>query len=337
MNVLCKIGVGAVAVLALAGCVPATSVGDSAGGAGTGVVYFVAHGGGYVGEARVTTNSAGKVTDAVLNEWQGPSGWATFTAMKNGSSTSNDTFTAGQMVRFKMAGKADGYCYFYYNSGNQDWIEVVVPATGSFSAPNSTTLVTSGQFDKLMAKPLYGEAYAVACRAVDEGTDSTAVQNVTVAADLTKTGISTAISHYGMLNKNNSAATYMSPSASSIGYRLNAKALQEFFKAHPDADYRTATTITVSKAVEGTTTYYPAFAKDSKSKTKLRELLDSASVAVPSAYTAASDALWKVSGIGKETYDGVSGATYSDFPSYALELQQAYLQAKAGGSIKSLN
>ena len=44
----------------------------------TATKYFVAHQGGYIGEATVTIDSNGKVKSASLVEWQGPGGWAEY-------------------------------------------------------------------------------------------------------------------------------------------------------------------------------------------------------------------------------------------------------------------
>lgn len=43
----------------------------------TATAYFVAHQGGYIGEATVTVKGT-KVASASIAEWQGPDGWAEF-------------------------------------------------------------------------------------------------------------------------------------------------------------------------------------------------------------------------------------------------------------------
>jgi Rieske Fe-S protein len=42
----------------------------------TATKYFVAHQGGYIGEATVTVDKKGNVVSASIAEWQGPGGWA---------------------------------------------------------------------------------------------------------------------------------------------------------------------------------------------------------------------------------------------------------------------
>jgi hypothetical protein len=94
----------------------------------------------------------------------------------------------------------------------------------------------------------------------------------------------------------------MALNASSIGFRYNYKATIDFFKANPAVDYTAAST--------------------RKAKIVLTEDKTVDANASVSAYTAADDNIYVVA-------DAVSGATYSDFPHYALELQAAYKMAIA--------
>lgn len=313
--------VALLALVVLAGCeqpVPQTPTKFS----GTATRYFVAHQGGYLGEAVVTTDDNGNVTAATMNEWQGPSGWATFTAKKQPTDAANNTFSGGEIIRFKMTGKnsntvitnGSGYAYFVYNGSAKVWYEFSLPTstTNAYTAPTTTT--TGKNWDALMALPTYAKAYAEAAKAVADGTDATAMQNVTIAdaaagaAPVLTVGAN-ATSHYGHLNKSATTSTYMAVGASGLGYKNNNAALIKFFKSNPTANYLAA--VTTSAAINKADTVYP-------------ESL--------TAYTAASDSVWTVA-------DVVTGATYSDFISYATELQNAYIAAVAEvktGNIRAL-
>lgn len=306
--------VALLALVVLAGCeqpVPQTPTKFS----GTATRYFVAHMGGYLGEAVVTTDDNGNVTAATMNEWHGPSGWAAYP-------TGTTAFAGGEMVRFKMAGKntttvvtnGSGYAYFVYNGSAKVWYEFSLPTstTNAYTAPTTTT--TGKNWDALMALPTYAKAYAEAAKAVADGTDATAMQNVTIAdaaagaAPVLTVGAN-ATSHYGHLNKSATTSTYMAVGASGLGYKNNNAALIKFFKSNPTANYLAA--VTTSAAINKADTVYP-------------ESL--------TAYTAASDSVWTVA-------DVVTGATYSDFISYATELQNAYIAAVAEvktGNIRAL-
>ena len=104
------------------------------------------------------------------------------------------------------------------------------------------------------------------------------------------------------MDKSHPNSTYMPIAAGSIGYRNNNARLIEFFKANPTADFRNART------VEQRVTIAADRAIDATGDT--------------AAYTAANDRVYAVA-------DAVSGATYSDFIHYALELQEAYKAAVA--------
>jgi hypothetical protein len=90
--------------------------------------------------------------------------------------------------------------------------------------------------------------------------------------------------------------------AATIGFRYNYKATIDFFTANPTANYEAFTT--------------------RKVKVNLREDKSVDANASIAAYTAATDDVFVVA-------DAVTGATYSDFPHYAIELQMAYKMALA--------
>ena len=293
--------------VAFMGCQQATT-GATADYSGTATKYFDAHNGGYVGEAIVTTNADGVVTSAVMNEWQGPSGWAAYTGV-------NTSFVGGEAIRMKMVGKNSAatnleikdFTFFYYNVNSKGWVEFSPPsALGVYAAPSAATAAAAPNFDAKMSNPLYSQAYVVACN-LDNATDLVNVTitdgTASVAPVVTVGAKASASVHYGHLNKANAASTYMPVSASSIGYKANVAALIAFFKSNPTANYAAA--VATSGIV----------------------------VTAPSAtYTAATDTVWKVA-------DAVTGATYQDFPHYAMELQNAYLFAtseKKTGDLRTL-
>lgn len=309
--------------LALLGCSQPTSD-DSANYAGTATKYFSAHGGGYVGEAVVTTNSDGNVTSAALNEWQGPSAWAAY-------NSGQTAFVGGEMIRFKMAGQnatstdpaVKDYAFFYYNINSGLWIEQSFTGT-TWTVPGPATgAATKNNFDYQIGNRLeYAAAYVAACKAQydDDTTNNTDLVTVTV----TKVGNNPSVTvgsdaktslhtGYGHLNKAAPTSTYMPITGGSIGYRFNNHALVTFFKTHPKADYNSATlqlnvpvTLTADSSIDANTN--------------------------TATYTQSNDSVWAVA-------DVTTGATYSDFKQYALALQDAYLYAigeKKSGDLRSI-
>ncbi len=263
----------------------------------TATKYFVAHQGGYIGEATVTVDKKGKVLSASLNEWQGPGGWAEF------NSPDGKSLMDGAVVRVPdpLANTSNpdpmikGYMFYVYNlkeDGTYVWSQFT-PGKDAFTKP---TRQYERDFEGLMSNPIRAAAYAKAAREDN-------LYNVTIdglKVTLGKKASQTV--HYGNMDKANKMATYMPLTKESIGYRYNYKALIDFFKAHPTADYtafslkKTKVTIVEDKNVDAN-----AKAAD---------------------YTAAEDTVFVVA-------DAVTGATYSDFPHYALELQAAYKMALA--------
>ncbi|NLJ46519.1 MAG: hypothetical protein GX430_08155 [Treponema sp.] len=263
----------------------------------TATKYFVAHQGGYIGEATVTVDKKGKVLSASLNEWQGPGGWAEY------NSPDGKSLMDGAVVRVPdpLANTSNpdpmikGYMFYVYNlkeDGTYVWSQFT-PGKDAFTKP---TRQYELDFEGLMSNPIRAAAYAKAAREDN-------LYNVTIdglKVTLGKKASQTV--HYGNMDKANKMATYMPLTKESIGYRYNYKALIDFFKAHPTADYtafslkKTKVTIVEDKNVDAN-----AKAAD---------------------YTAAEDTVFVVA-------DAVTGATYSDFPHYALELQAAYKMALA--------
>jgi hypothetical protein len=109
------------------------------------------------------------------------------------------------------------------------------------------------------------------------------------------------------MDKANPKSVYMALNAGSIGYRYNYKATIDFFKANPAANFAAATT--------------------RKVKVTLKEDKNIDANASVAAYTAATDDVYVVA-------DAVTGATYSDFQHYSLELQAAYKMALAEQKVK---
>ena len=151
-------------------------------------------------------------------------------------------------------------------------------------------------FEGLMANPIRAAAYA---RAAKEDT----LVNVTIDGVTVKVGKKASETiHYGHMNKADAKATYMPLDAASIGYRYNYKAMMDFFKANPTVNFTNVSmkqakvTLTEDKALDAT--------------------------AKVADYKAANDMVWAVA-------DAVTGATFTDFPHYSLELQAAYKMAIA--------
>lgn len=263
----------------------------------TATKYYVAHQGGYVGEATVTVDRSGKVIDASYAEWQGPGGWAEF------NSTDGKSLADGAVVRVPdpmgNASSTDpmikGHTFYVYNlksDGTYIW-SVFAPGKDAFAKPARQF---ERDFEGLMSNPIRAKAYADAARADTLVNVKITGLKVTVGRKASETV------HYGHMNKADRNANYMPLNENAIGYRYNYKATIDFFKANPTAAFANATlkklkiTLKEDKAV------------DANAKT--------------ADYKAATDDVYMVA-------DAVTGATYSDFQHYSLELQTAYKMALA--------
>jgi hypothetical protein len=256
--------------------------------------YYVAHQGGYVGEATVSVDAKQNITAADWHEFQGPGGWAQY------NSADGKSLVDGAIVRVpdptanetSKDPQIKGYQFYIYaiNGGVYNWLPYT-PGKDGFTRP---TRQFERNFEGLMSNPIRSAAYCQAAK------DDTLVNvtidglNVTVGKKASETV------HYGHMDKGNPQSTYMPLNGSSIGYRYNKKATLEFFKQNPTLDF--------SKAMTG--------------KAKLSLLADTTvdAKANVASYTAASDTVWGV-------VDAWSGATFSDFPHYLIELQKAYQMA----------
>lgn len=268
----------------------------------TATKYFVAHQGGYVGEATVTIDSTGKVKSASLSEWQGPGGWAEY------NSPDGKSWVDGAVVRVPdpLANTAatdpeiKGYMFYVYNlkaDGTYVWSQYT-PGKDAFAKP---TRQFERDFEGLMSNPIRAEAYVKAAKA--DTLVNVKIEGVKVIVG--KKASETV--HYGHMDKGNKLANYMPLNATSIGYRYNLKALIDFFVANPTTNFANFTMV----------------------KAKVTPKADAAiDVAAKVAeYTAADDQVFAYG-------DAVTGATYSDFPHYALELQAAYKMALAEGRVQ---
>lgn len=267
----------------------------------TATKYFVAHQGGYVGEATVTVDKDGKVLAASIAEWQGPGGFAEFNS-PDGKSTLD-----GYVVRVPdpMANLAStdpeikGYMFYVYNlkpDGTYVWSQYT-PGKDGFAKPARQF---ERDFEGLMSNPIRAKAYADAARADTLVSVTIDGLKVTVGKKASQTV------HYGHMDKANPAANYMPLAATSPGYRYNMKATIEFFKANPTANF--------------------AAAGSKKAKVTLVEDPKVDAAAKVAAYTAADDTVYTVA-------DAVTGATFSDFQHYSLELQAAYKMAIAESKV----
>jgi len=294
-----KIALIAIAVLVVmaSACSSGTTIAKQT---STATKYFVAHQGGYIGEATVTVNEEGEVLAAEIHEWQGPGGWAA------NNSPDGKSLADGAVVRVPdpLANTANadpaikGYMFYVYNvkDGLGVWSQFA-PGKEGFTRP---TRQYERDFEGLMGNPIRAAAYAKAAREDSLVNVTINGLTVTVGAKASETV------HYGHMDKANAASVYMPIAEGSIGYRYNTKALLEFFKANPAIDY----------------------SNFSMAKAKIALTADAAvDPAAVTTYTAVEDSVYKYA-------DALTGATYSDFPHYALELQAAYKMALAQMIVK---
>jgi len=268
----------------------------------TATKYFVAHQGGYIGVATVSIDKNGKVTDASIEEWQGPGGWA------ENNAPDGKSIVDGAVVRvpdpFANQGSSDpaikGYMFYILNQvagGPGVWSQFP-PGKAGFTRP---TRQYERDFEGLMSNPIRAEAYAKAAKA-------DALVNVTIDGLKVMVGKKASETvHYGAMSKADKNATYMPLNKESIGYRYNNKAMIDFFMANPTADFAAAAM------------------KKAKVMVKADKNIDA--TANVADYDAAEDNVYVVA-------DAVTGATYSDFQHYSLELQAAYKMALAESKVK---
>jgi hypothetical protein len=265
--------------------------------------YFVAHQGGYVGVATVTVAKSGDVVSASLEEWQGPGGWAEY------NSADGKSIVDGAVVRapdpFANLTSTDpeikGYIFYILNDptgkGPAVWSQFAPGAKG-FTRP---TRQWERDFEGLMGNPIRAAAYV---KAAKEDT------LVNVKIEGTKVIVGKKASetvHYGAMDKADKKANYMPLTKDSIGYRYNNLVTLNFFKANPTANF--------------------AAASLKKVKITVLENKDIDVDAKAADYVAAEDNVYVVA-------DAVTGATYSDFQHYSLELQTAYKMAIADAIVK---
>ncbi|GAB1484849.1 hypothetical protein MASR2M78_36670 [Treponema sp.] len=282
-----------VTLLAIAGTVFAQN---------TATKYFVAHQGGYIGVATVSIDKNGKVTDASIEEWQGPGGWA------ENNSADGKSVVDGAVVRvpdpFANQGSSDpaikGYMFYILNQvagGPGVWSQFT-PGKAGFTRP---TRQYERDFEGLMSNPIRAEVYAKAAKA-------DTLVNVTI--DGLKVNVGKKASetvHYGAMDKADKNATYMPLSKDGIGYRYNNKATIDFFKANPTADFASASM------------------KKSKVTIKGDKNIDANANAAD--YVAADDMVYAV---GRRR----NGCHLLRFPALLLELQAAYKIALAESKVK---
>jgi hypothetical protein len=275
----------------------------SAAFAQTATKYFVAHQGGYVGAATVTVGKSGEVVSAAIEEWQGPGGWA------ENNSPKGDAIVDGAVVRVadpfaNLASKdpeIKGYTFYIYNDptgkGPGVWSQFTPGATG-FARPSRQW---ERDFEGLMSNPIRAAAYVKAAREDSLVNVKIDGLKVTVGKKASETV------HYGAMNKADKNANYMPLTKDSIGYRYNYLAMVSFFKKNPTANFAAATLV--------------------KAKVTLVEDKGVDAAAKAADYVAVTDDVYAVA-------DVVTGATYSDFQHYSLELQTAYKMAIADSLVK---
>lgn len=269
----------------------------------TATKYFVAHQGGYVGAATVTVGKSGEVVSASLEEWQGPGGWA------ENNSADGKSIVDGAVVRvpdpFANLTNANpeikGYIFYIWNQPLDAAGKPVGPGVWSQFAPGANGFTRPARqwerdFEGLMGNPIRAAAYVKAAR------EDTLVNVKIEGAKVVVGKKASETVHYGAMNKADKNATYMPLTKDSIGYRYNNAATLDFFKVNPTADFAAATLKRV--------------------KVSLVEDKSIDANAKAAEYVAADDAVYVAA-------DVVTGATYSDFQHYSLELQTAYKMAIA--------
>lgn len=232
------------------------------------------------------------------------------------------------------------------------WVELVPTITTTTTAGDTikwTTPDASAQanLDLRMSGLDYAKAYATDAATVAADTTKTDLVNVTISpygtattyvGGTTPTGSTVTVGSSagatvttGALSKIDPASTYFPMSATALGYKTNYARLISTFTANPNADYGSASQILVytSKYVSGTSpapTVVPSTAQSTYSlsipTTAATASATSSTADVQDAATTAS--VWTITG----GVDGLTGATFSDFPHYALGLQNAYLFAR---------
>lgn len=267
------VAVMAVSVVAFAACTPSYEE-------ATGVSYFVAHQGGYVGEAIVKIDGAGKVISAELNEYLGPTDWA---------KGSNSAPADGTIIRFpyvnnnpsSTSGIKD-YILFQYSTeagSRSNWSEYTY---------NGTSWSRGGQiardFEGRMGNPRLAEAYVKSIK--NNTLEVVTVNGATVTAGQKASALA-ALTSYKVMNKAESTSGYMPIGAATIGYRENLARTLAFFIANPTADFGSAVTAKEAANFDNET------------------------------YTATEDDIFQVGGAS-------TGATWTDYIHYSLELQNAY-------------
>jgi len=267
----------------------------------TATKYFVAHQGGYIGESTVAIDKSGKVLEASIAEWQGPGGWA------ENNSADGKSIVDGAVVRvpdpFANLSNSDpeirGYMFYILNQvakGPGVWSQFT-PGKDGFTRPSRQY---ERDFEGLMSNPVRAQAYAYAAKS--DSLVNVKIEGLKVI--LGKKASETV--HYGHMNKADKTANYMPLTKDSIGYRYNTLAMLQFFVANPTADFAAA------KLKKATLSVVENKAVDAGAKA--------------AEYVAAQDDVYVLA-------DAVTGATYSDFIHYSLEMQAAYKAAIAENTV----
>jgi hypothetical protein len=231
------------------------------------------------------------------------------------------------------------------------WYELTPTITTTTTAGDTIKWTTPAanvvpNLDLKMAGLDYAKAYATDAAAVAGDNTKTDLANVTLtgygttttyvaspASGSTVTVGSSAASTVttGALVKTDPNSTYFPMSLTQLGYKTNYARLISTFTANPNADYGSASQLLVytSKYVSGTSaapTVVPTISQASYSlsipTTTATATTTSSTADVQETATTAS--VWTITG----GVDGLTGATFSDFPHYALGLQNAYLFAR---------
>ncbi len=258
----------------------------------TATKYYVAHQGAYIGEATVTVNANHEVVAASFAEYLGLADWAV---------DAGD----GAVVRvpdpLANRGHSDpairGYMFYIYNevgeNGEYMWAQYS-PGANGFSRPSRHW---QRDFEGMMSNPIRAKAYADAVK--NDTLVSVTIDglNVTVGPTASET-----VRYGGVMNKALPESTYMPIRSSSLGYRHNHARNVEFFRNNPMADYAAATQ-------------------------QRREDLEL--VADPSIDANTNVDVYEGAGNEWMVADVRTGATWSDFPHYSIEMQEAYKLAVA--------
>jgi hypothetical protein len=221
-----------------------------------------------------------------------------------------------------------------------------VSFTLSTGKPSATVVNTIAYTDASGAAATGANAatqIALRCAVAASTATATAFDTTTVVFDSTNANYF-GKKEGGSLIKSDVSSAYFPMTVKSLGYRTNYARLIKFFTANPKANYKGAVQMTTYTSTATATTGTPtalsgttltadasAYKFPLPTSSDLLGTVTGANKEVKDdngSATTGSVAVWTVTG----AVDGLTGATYTDFPNYGMALQNAYLYAIGEGS-----